>query len=427
VEEYGNPVSPAERRAVGAAPSEESVKDIEARPAMLGGEAPEQASAPPRCAADVVHARAEQVPLGGIHFLIVRVDVHVVAAGESLDEPEDGGDDAMRPAAVHSTMNQEGQLHGAEAIDRRVQLRYSGMPTVSVILPTYDRRELLEHAVTSVLDQTHQDWELIIANDGSGDATREYLDGLRDARVRVLHLAHSGSAAKVRNAAIELARGEWVAFLDSDDLWLPQKLERQLAALTAMPQAGWSCTDVLFIDADGASIERRAGAPYHPYSGWILELLLAEVASATTPTIMVRRSLMEQLSGFDETLLHREDRDMTFRLAARSQICALAEPLTLVRQHGGRQTSLAEVVELHRFNELVFRKASVAAPTRSARRIATRQCATELVAMATGLSHHGQHRAALAAAVRAIRDAPFSPLAWRSLAGCASRGLRAGR
>src|SRR5207302_7152401 len=127
--------------------------------------------------------------------------------------------------------------------------------------------------------------------------TRAYLDGIRDPRVKPVFLEHSGNPARVRNAAIAHARGEWIAFLDSDDLWLPNKLKLQLDQLTANPARRWSCTGVGFIDAHGTSIPRRAGA-YHAQSGWILEQLLTFTASAATPTLMVRTSLIEEVEGF---------------------------------------------------------------------------------------------------------------------------------
>src|SRR5690242_9472787 len=99
----------------------------------------------------------------------------------------------------------------------------SSSPTISVVLPTYNRAALLRQAIASVLGQTYDDWELIIADDGSDAATRDELSALRDSRVRCVFLERSGNPARARNAGVEAARGAWIAFFDSDDLWFPRK------------------------------------------------------------------------------------------------------------------------------------------------------------------------------------------------------------
>ncbi len=112
--------------------------------------------------------------------------------------------------------------------------------SVSIILPTFGRLEYLRATVASVYRQTLQDWELIIADDGSDAETRAYLRTLEaDSRVRLLWLTHTGIPAVVRNGALREARGEYVAFLDSDDLWAPEKLSRQVAMLRSRPLCGW--------------------------------------------------------------------------------------------------------------------------------------------------------------------------------------------
>src|SRR2546421_610268 len=102
---------------------------------------------------------------------------------------------------------------------------------VSVILPTYDRLPLLREAVESVRAQTWADWELVVIDDGSTDGTAEYLTELAsvDPRVRVLRRPHRGNPARLRNEAVAASTGEYVAFQDSDDVWEPEKLARQLA------------------------------------------------------------------------------------------------------------------------------------------------------------------------------------------------------
>src|SRR6185436_8218686 len=114
---------------------------------------------------------------------------------------------------------------------------------VSVVVPTFDRLEYVGPTLESVFAQTWNDWELIIADDGSGDELRSYLRTLQNRpRVKVVWLAHRGIPTAVRNAAIQEATGRYVAFLDSDDLWAPRKLQLQIAQLAARPECRWSYT-----------------------------------------------------------------------------------------------------------------------------------------------------------------------------------------
>lgn len=210
--------------------------------------------------------------------------------------------------------------------------RQASPPAVSVILPTFNRLQFLPAAIASLREQSETDWQLIIADDGSDAATRAYLRTLEaPPRVTILWLAHSGRPGVARNAALRLARGEFIAFLDSDDLWLPHKLARQLASLRRQPQRHWGYTAFELIDASGR--RRRRGAA-GTVSGWILEALLTERTVIALPSVVVRRALLERLGGFDERLTMCEDDELWLRLAAASEADALAEPLTLVRRHG---------------------------------------------------------------------------------------------
>jgi glycosyltransferase involved in cell wall biosynthesis len=297
-------------------------------------------------------------------------------------------------------------------------------PTVSIVLPTFNRVALLGEAVDSVRAQTFTGWELIIADDGSTDDTSTYLEGLSDPRIRCLFLPHSGSDAVPRNAALRAARGEWVAFLDSDDLWLPSKLERQLHAMTEHPDCGWSYTGFALIDARGEPLPERPSSVYRPVSGWILESLLRFEAGPCVQSMLVRRSLIQTLGGFDEAIPLRTDYDLTVRLAARSATYALPHTLTLVREHDGRATSQRPHAELYALNERVFRKAAADAPSVRIRMLCKRQCATQLAARARALSREGARAAAFASLARALFDAPVARDVWRAAARCAVDAVR---
>ena len=205
-------------------------------------------------------------------------------------------------------------------------------PVVSVILPTFNRLEYLRPAVESVFAQTLPDWELIIADDGSDPQTRAFLAALEDPRIRVIWLSHTGNPSTVRNAALQEARGEYVAFLDSDDLWMPNKLELQVAALRASAACRWSYTGWVRIDEAGRTIA-FSPKPWVPYRGAILEKLLTLDATVPTAAVVVERRLLAQIGGFDEQQPMFEDYDLWMRVAACSNVELIDQPLTCLRAH----------------------------------------------------------------------------------------------
>jgi glycosyltransferase involved in cell wall biosynthesis len=207
------------------------------------------------------------------------------------------------------------------------------IPVVSIIMPTFNRMQFLPTAVDSVFAQTFTDWELIIADDGSDAETKRYLQSLGDPRVKIIWLSHTGRPSVVSNVALREARGKYVAFLDSDDLWLPRKLEAQIASLRRHPARQWSYTRFAVIDKSGkptaSTRDRDRPAP----AGWILERLLSAEALIAQPTVVVSRILLEQLGPFDEGLIMCYDDELWFRFAAQSEIDSVDEPLTLIRRH----------------------------------------------------------------------------------------------
>jgi glycosyltransferase involved in cell wall biosynthesis len=210
---------------------------------------------------------------------------------------------------------------------------------VSVVLPTFNRLKFLRPAIESLYAQTFTDWELIIADDGSGLETRQYLQSLANRpRVRVVWLPHTGRPSIVRNAALLEAGGEYVAFLDSDDLWAPTKLDRQIGALRARVNCRWSYTAFLRVDAWGEPLAEEARRPWVPYEGDIFEQVVTGRASIRTPTVLATRQLIDQAGGFEETLLCAEDYDLWLRLALLSEVAIVDEPLVFVRYHDENHT-----------------------------------------------------------------------------------------
>jgi len=205
-------------------------------------------------------------------------------------------------------------------------------PTVSIVMPTFNRLEYLAPAIESVMAQTFTDWELVIADDGSEPDTKDYLAGLEDPRIRVISHGHTGKPSVVTNVAIKEAKGEFIAFLDSDDLWLPQKLHTQLASLRRHPQRRWSYTRFGIVDSDG-NPRHHPCTQWPTPSGWILERLLDEELVIAQPSVLVERELLQRTGGFDEELTMCYDNDLWCRLAANAEIDGVERLLTLVRRH----------------------------------------------------------------------------------------------
>ena len=214
-------------------------------------------------------------------------------------------------------------------------------PVVSIILPTFNRLKYLRVAVDSVLTQTFRDWELIVADDGSDVETRTYLATLDNPpRSRVLWRSHTGIPAAVRNAALREAAGTYVAFLDSDDLWVPQKLERQLEALRARPHCRWSYSAFTQVDGQGAVLADESRRKWVPHDGAVFPRIVKNEASFRTPSIVLAdRELVMQLGGFDEQLRSAEDLDLYLRLALHSEVALVDEPLVGVRVHEDNYSS----------------------------------------------------------------------------------------
>lgn len=205
------------------------------------------------------------------------------------------------------------------------------IPTVSVIIPTYNRAELLCRAVDAILTQTVAPLEILIIDDGSTDHTAAALAGYGPA-IRHICIAHSGLPATARNEGIRLAQGEWVAFCDSDDLWLPNKLEKQLGVLAGYPEAGLVCCNAHAIGPDGDMLGRLV-APRWLESGPLTLGELIERNFVVASSVLLRRSLLERAGLFPEqpALRALEDYDLWLRVAAIAPVIYLSQPLVLYR------------------------------------------------------------------------------------------------
>ncbi|KAF0675902.1 glycosyltransferase family 2 protein [Profundibacterium mesophilum] len=209
-------------------------------------------------------------------------------------------------------------------------------PLVSVIIPTFDRAHLAERAVASVLGQTWRALELLVVDDGSRDDTGARLARITDPRLRVIR-QENGGVASARNRGIAQARGDWIAFLDSDDTWHPEKLSRQMAVMLPLPARVGFCHTGLEIAEPGGSVLRHAAA-----QGRIFEpALLDNPVRAPTSSGLVRREVLNVIGGFDPSLPAIEDWDWLQRAARLYDVAAIPEPLALYRDDGADQRSKA--------------------------------------------------------------------------------------
>jgi len=204
-------------------------------------------------------------------------------------------------------------------------------PDISVIIPTYNRAHILPRALDSVLAQTQLPIEIIVVNDGSTDGTKSVLSNYPG--LKIMDQQHSGVSA-ARNIGLEHTNGEWIAFLDSDDEWLPEKLEQQWAAI---------CNDDKLI-CHTEEIWIRNGQRVNPmkkhqkFGEYIYEKCLP-LCVISPSSVMIHRSVFHDVGLFDETLEVCEDYDLWLRICAKYSVLFIDEPLMV--KYGGHEDQLS--------------------------------------------------------------------------------------
>lgn len=206
-------------------------------------------------------------------------------------------------------------------------------PLVSVIIPTFNRAHMLGDAIDSVLQQRDATFEVIVVDDGSRDDTARIVAAYAG-RVRYVRQCQRGVAA-ARNAGARLATGRWLAFLDSDDYWLPGKLAAQLAFHTSTPTIEISQTGEIWL-RNGQHLNRHA---HHQQPSGDFFLPSLERCLVSPSAVMLTRGLFESAGGFDESLTVCEDYDLWLRIARRAAIGFIAKPLIVKRGGHGDQLS----------------------------------------------------------------------------------------
>ncbi|WP_447979717.1 glycosyltransferase family 2 protein [Candidatus Nitrospira bockiana] len=220
------------------------------------------------------------------------------------------------------------------------------MPRVSVVIPVYNAEDHVGEAIEGVLAQTFQDLEIIVIDDGSTDGSAAVVQRYSDA-VKYVYQKNAGVAIAT-NRGVELSRGELIAFLDNDDIWLPQKLERQIAFLDQHQECGVVNCDMQYISQTGAVMDRyvRGVNREHPYvrlfqKGFVIYCSM----------IVVRRTVYDRVGGFNESFVAAGLQDMEWlsRVVEHTEVGYVPETLVLYRDHGPRVHG-----DLHKLNEDLY-------------------------------------------------------------------------
>lgn len=230
-------------------------------------------------------------------------------------------------------------------------VRCSGA-SVSVVIPVHNRATAVRRAIASVLAQTCQDVEIIVVDDGSTDGTAAAISQIDDPRVRVIGHERSRGASAARNTGIRASRGEFVAFLDSDDEWLPSKLERQLKVFARSDNGVglvYTGAELLYDEAGVRRfVPRRRGD--------LRRLLLRDNCVGGCSVGMVRRRVLEEVGGFDESLPARQDVDLWFRISTRYRVDFVPDALVRVAKSHDAVRITTDVANRLKARELFCRK-----------------------------------------------------------------------
>lgn len=236
------------------------------------------------------------------------------------------------------------------------------MSRVTVIIPTYRRPVFLHNAIKSVLNQTFQDFEVIIVDDASNDRTSEVVKSFTDSRICYIHHETNKGGSVARNTGIRNAHGEYIAFLDDDDEWLPEKLGQQVEVMEKSPPGiGGVFTGCTKIDRVSGKI---VGRKTPMQRGRLSQTLLVKNCISSTSSILLRKECIERVGLFDESLPSFQDYDLWLRISREFQFESIQEPLFIYHIHDKKiwtnlealSTGLSLILEKHGKDISVFRR-----------------------------------------------------------------------
>lgn len=208
-------------------------------------------------------------------------------------------------------------------------------PLVSVIIPTHNRAGMIQRAVNSALEQTYKNLEIIVVDDASTDNTKEVIDNYRNSKIKYLRLAKNSGQCIARNRGIEISSGEYIGFLDSDDEWLPVKIEKQLECFTKGDPSLAAVYGVSYVvdEVKNHTVIQNAGLK----KGDIYNDLLQGYCPSTPTLFLVKSDILREVGMFDESLITFVDLDLWLRFARKFTFDYVDEPVIRKYEHLGEQ------------------------------------------------------------------------------------------
>jgi glycosyltransferase involved in cell wall biosynthesis len=273
--------------------------------------------------------------------------------------------------------------------------------SVSVVIPTYNRRAMVREAIDSVLVNTGAEFELIVVDDGSTDDTRERLSAYGD-RIRYVY-QHNQHLSAARNTGIRHAKGALIGLLDSDDVWVPDKLERQVEQFLKFPEVGVVGTARFCIDPEGTP-SKADRLPDTREVARLQLIDLLEFPAFCPSSALVRRSCFDEAGFFDESLRSVEDMEMWLRIGARYPVMMLSAPLTGLRLHPESMSTKADT--MFRNHQKVLTKSFANIPELRRRRLWRLRAEARMYCEASWMRYCAGQRLA------AIRDVVQSVIRW---------------
>lgn len=273
-------------------------------------------------------------------------------------------------------------------------------PFVSVIIPTFNRLDLLKETVASVKNQTYRDFEIIVVDDGSSDGTAEWLDSQPD--LRVLHQTNSGIAAS-RNNGAAAGRGRWLAFLDHDDLWAPEKLRVQVDFLRHSPE-------VALVAARHVRLGKRFRTTGRP--SWTKGDLFVQEYSRSfihTSSVMIRRDVFEHIHGFPTRYRFADEFDVWLKIASAHAIAYVDEPLVFIRLYESNTSHNRVGVRTDTYDILMKHYD----PQRIPRRVFLRTLSDHDISFGRAYINAGDPTQALKWFRNSVKRTPFRLRSWR--------------
>lgn len=203
------------------------------------------------------------------------------------------------------------------------------MCRISIILPTYNRKHCIKRAIDSVLNQTYKDFELIIVDDGSTDGTEEYIASMQELKIRYIYNTKNVGTSEARNIGIRAANGEYIAFQDSDTVWVENKLEKQVTYMNSLDsRVGMIYSPYKRIYPEYSIVYPSLDVPIAEKNGDILRFLL-EHPLVDTPTMMIRKNVLSEVGGFNSEMKALEDYELSIRIASKYHVNIIDEIFVL--------------------------------------------------------------------------------------------------